>query len=854
MAGASGGFLKMVDHNAARAGIRFGVNAKLQIAFGLVAVLTVIAAAVAITSFSATERGVARVAGYDVPVMTDALRLSAVSGEISAAAARVVSARTAGEQKQISDTIESKNRQLGAIMERLRANQNGTTFASVEAASRRLGTNLKALEAAISERSQLRERLEGDLDAVHKLHARISEKLTPIVDDSYFDVMTSAEDVGKISDKTVKSLVNDGLQLMQAMVEIGAETNLVTGLLTAGALTSSPGMLALLEDRFSGSALRAQKRLAKLPADEKFSDLKQQVAALVALADFKARAAPADGDRERLDRIFRVHEKLTGLLIGLVDDLNFDLVLQSDAAVKRTSKLVKGLVDQQIAELRSALEIAAQSHLLTSLISEGATARDSSALVPLQDRFKAAADLLQKASGRLAGGDVKKLVGDLIGFGQGGDSLFGLRGRELAAASRADQTIADNVAIQHELDAAVATLLGEAEASMSQGIGRLMEELGRNRSVLLVVAVLSMFAAAGIGVFYVQRRLMRRLTSIGDAMHRLAAGETDLAVPAAHDRDELGDMARALEIFRAGEIERRSFAESRDAEQAAQRRRAVAIEQMIGEFRTAVGAAIGAVGDNVGRMEATARALSGIAADAERHARSATASSETTSANVHTVAGATDELGSSINEISEQANQANCVVERAATIARNANERIGQLIEAANRIGDVIKLIRAVAEQTNLLALNATIEAARAGEAGRGFAVVAAEVKSLANQTSKATEEIAAHIGAIQESTSEAVEAIRSIGDVMGDISRFTTTIAAAVEEQSSATREIARNVQEAATGARELAGSVTTVTTAIDKTNHSADQVLEASGALSAEAGDLQQAIDLFLQKVAAA
>ena len=178
----------------------------------------------------------------------------------------------------------------------------------------------------------------------------------------------------------------------------------------------------------------------------------------------------------------------------------------------------------------------------------------------------------------------------------------------------------------------------------------------------------------------------------------------------------------------------------------------------------------------------------------------------------------------------------------------------GSFRAAPSRIGDVVKLIRAIAEQTNLLALNATIEAARAGEAGRGFAVVASEVKTLASQTAKATEDIAAQIGAIQSSTAEAVEAIRQISGVMGDISRFTSTIAASVEEQSASTQEIGRNVHEAATGARELAGNMATVTEAIEETNRSATAVLDASSALTAQAGTLQQAVDEFLDRVAAA
>src|SRR5262249_2737246 len=204
--------------------------------------MTVAAAAVAITSFSAAEQGVQRVARSDVPRVTDALRLSAISGEISAAAARFVSARSADEQRTVGAEIQERYRALTATLERLRqgsvSGQAGgrvsPASAAVEAAAQRLDANLRVLASTIAERSGLRSRLEAKLDAVHKVHARIGDKLTPIVDDSYFDVVTTAEDVGKTADKIVKSLVNDGLQIMQTIVDIGAETNLVTGLLTAG--------------------------------------------------------------------------------------------------------------------------------------------------------------------------------------------------------------------------------------------------------------------------------------------------------------------------------------------------------------------------------------------------------------------------------------------------------------------------------------------------------------------------------------------------------------------------------------------------------------------------------------------
>src|SRR5262245_16118041 len=572
---------------------RFGINVRLQVAFGAVAITTVIAAAVAIMSFSDTERGFEQVSTREVPMMTDALRLSVASGEISAAAARYVSAKSADDRKLIAAQIADRSRELDKIMDRLRVGQGDAAgFSIAEPMAQRLKENLKALEAVILERTGIRDRLDARLDALHKVHGRISDKLAPIVDDSYFEVVTTAEDVGQSGDKTVRSLVQ-GLQVMQAMVEVGAETNLVTGLLTSGALTSAPGILALLEDRFAAAARRADKQLGKLPAGAKFDPLKDRVRGLVKLANFKA---PADGDdKERLSAVFRAHEALSNLLIGLIDDLNFDVVMQSEDAVKRTSKMVKDLVAVQITGLRNALEIAAQTHLVTSLVSEAAVARDAASLVPMQDRFKAAADLLVKASKGATDKDIKTALEELLTFGQGDGSLFALRAAEFGAAARADKTIEENVTIQRSLDRAVAVLVGDAEKSMQSGSVKLVEDLGRNRMLLMIVAGLSLLIAGAIGFFYVQRRLVRRLTSIGDAMRRLSSGETDMTVPAASDGDEIGEMARSLEVFRSGEIERRDMAARQEAEQAAQRARAAGIEQMIGDFRATVTAVIAAV-------------------------------------------------------------------------------------------------------------------------------------------------------------------------------------------------------------------------------------------------------------------
>jgi methyl-accepting chemotaxis protein len=314
----------------------------------------------------------------------------------------------------------------------------------------------------------------------------------------------------------------------------------------------------------------------------------------------------------------------------------------------------------------------------------------------------------------------------------------------------------------------------------------------------------------------------------------------------------MSDMVQSLHVLRDGELERRKLLERERAEQPAQRKRERSIGEIIENFRVSVTSIVTTLARHASAMQKTASGLSAIAGEAAAQARAVSLATETTSNNVRTVADATEELGVSIHEINEQATKTRGVVRQAGEIARSATELGGHLSAGANRIGDVVKLIRDVAEQTNLLALNATIEAARAGQAGRGFAVVANEIKQLASQTAKATEDITVQIATIQSSTSSAVEVIQSINAVTDDIARFTTAVASSVEQQSHSAQMITHNVQGAALGVKELAGSMTQVTDAIGEADRFAAEVLDVARMLSAQTSTIDRAVDEFLKQVA--
>jgi methyl-accepting chemotaxis protein len=355
--------------------------------------------------------------------------------------------------------------------------------------------------------------------------------------------------------------------------------------------------------------------------------------------------------------------------------------------------------------------------------------------------------------------------------------------------------------------------------------------------------------------FLIARSIVAPLASMTRAMGSLASGDVRAEIPGRGNRDEIGDMATAIQVFKDNMVEtERLRAEQKDAEARQAEQRKADMMRLADQFEQAVGEIVETVSSASSELEASAGTLSTTASHAQDLSTEVAAASQEASGNVQAVASAVEELSSSVSEIARQVQESARIANEAVAQAGRTNERVGALSKAAARIGDVLELISTIAGQTNLLALNATIEAARAGEAGRGFAVVASEVKALAEQTAKATGEIAQQVSGIQAATEESVSSIKEIGGTIGRLSEISTAVSAAVEEQGAATQEISRNVQHAARGTQRVSSNIDDVQRGASETGSASSQVLVAAKSLSAESSRLKREVSKFLSSVHAA
>jgi methyl-accepting chemotaxis protein len=693
---------------------RGGIGMKLQLAFGAVALMTVFASGVAILSFRSAEHSVQNIAEREVPLMTEALRLSVMSGEISAGAARFVSADNIRDQRQVAAQIEDRSMQLRMLIDKVRAGSSTQAFDAVDVSSRLLENNLSDLDTVIQARTNIRVMLDRKLDRLHKLHTKITEELTPIVNASYVSVVNKVEDIGKVGDRTARSPVDDGTQ--------------------------------------------------------------------------------------------------------------------------------RSAIQNQLIDFRNALELKIQTHLIASLISEGAVAKTPDQLKSLLDRFSYSANTLMLAAQSLENGGIRSDIDALLELGQGSDGVFAMRQQELTATTGASRVINDNQKIQKQLDDAVSVLVKETETGMRGGTSDLLSELAQNRLMLILVALGSLLAAGAIAFFYVQRSLMRRLSGTCDTMRRLAEGDSDVAIAGVQDRDEIGEMARALTVFRDAAVEkaqleaqaaqdRMTAEEERARSDAARAEAARQVAQVVdglgrGLERLAEGDLTYRVRDDwageytkiqddfngaIDQLQQTLTAI--VESTREVSSASAEISSSTTdlsqrteeqAANLEETSASMEQLSATVKKNAESAQQANGLMQGTRDVAGRSGEVVSQAVaamtrieESSRKISDIISVIDEIARQTNLLALNAAVEAARAGEAGRGFAVVAAEVRNLAQRSSQAAKDIKDLITNSSGAVGQGVQLVNRAGESLKEILKSINEVAGIVADIAHASAEQANGIDQ---------------------------------------------------------
>jgi methyl-accepting chemotaxis protein len=552
--------------------------------------------------------------------------------------------------------------------------------------------------------------------------------------------------------------------------------------------------------------------------------------------------------------------KLNEVLIPAGEKAQADITMVSmtlGGDANQTMMTLLKLVSTQVPVSQGFADLVGYVNLASSLLDRAAVAPNAESVAVLEKNFKAMAakveekldivNTLQPTEGLPKAGDAWLKLGS-------GDTVFETRRKELAASQLGQKLLDETRGLTDELANEVASQVKSVTNKTKEATDRSDEAISFGTFVMLMIAAVSVAGAALFVWFYIGRNLVARLVGLEHTMTRLASGDLSTEVDTKRGGDEIGQMAKALSVFREGIVQANAAAAEKAAEQEAKQRQSALIDQLTREFNEGATSALASVSTAASRMKGSAEKMTRVAAQAKEQTGAVASASEQAAANVQTVAAATEELSGSITEISRQVGESARIAAQAVEQVAKSEVTVTELANAANRIGEVVGLINTIAAQTNLLALNATIEAARAGEAGKGFAVVASEVKSLATQTARATEGITAQVSAIQGSTQEAVDTIKGIGQIIDKMSEIATTVASAVEEQGAATAEIARNIQQAASGTQNVSNNIVGVSSAANETGETASDVLQSSDGLAAESEALSNEVGRFLARIKAA
>jgi methyl-accepting chemotaxis protein len=680
-----------------------------------------------------------------------------------------------------------------------------------------------------------------------------------------------ASGVGLLSyariDRAVDVIARDSLPAMDLSLRLSKQAASITAagprLLNAGSAEESSATENSLQEQYGvmSDAIAGIGNVSPQAAQKIDAIAQRLQAGLQQLAVAVQQRFLLKGEHDKMVAgVTGAHRALVEAMAPLVDDASFNLQMGLSSATesKDLGKIEARLNEIALtdaASFQAMLELRSEANFILGVLSQAATAPTIENLQPLKDQFGAAAARAASALKELPKfPKLKELTDKLTHYGTTKRSLFEIRREELEYAVSGQKLSVDTATLAEQLNGEVAAFVTAAAKLSEHAVSETGEAIASGKTQLALLAGGSLLAALLIAWLYVGRNVVHRLHALRSSMFAIASGDLHAAIPEG-GRDEITEMAGTVRVFRddaAAAREADARLEREREEMALQRRQdLLALAQA---FESSVKSLVERLSAAAAQMRDAAGGMVDTAGEANRQASAIGEASTLASSNVQTVASAAEELSASIGEIGRQVTQSTAIAQQAVARAENTNAVVEALAAAVQKIGDVATLITNIAGQTNLLALNATIEAARAGEAGKGFAVVAGEVKNLANQTAKATEEISAQINDVCQRTAQVVEAIRSIGGTIVEISQISAAIATAVEQQDATTREIARNIQETAAVTGGVTTRIAEVTAASERTGASANEVLGSAGALAEQSSALSGEVEEFLARVRAA
>jgi methyl-accepting chemotaxis protein len=602
---------------------------------------------------------------------------------------------------------------------------------------------------------------------------------------------------------------------------------------------------------FGGSQARIEA-LRKLIAalHDKINALDNSVTARLNQADQRASMSKATD---------AIQAKADGLIKPVLEKAQTDITMLSmnlGGDANDASSTLLTLVSRQVPFIESLSDLSAGVTIMGSLLDRSDIAPSEAVVNELRKMFHDVAahagEKLDVAEALQPIPGLRETIQQLIGQGEGERNAFLIRSKELAAQDEGRRLLAEIRGVAADLTAEVARQGEAVRAAATAATDDSHAAISFGTIVMLAIAAASVLGAVLIVWLYIGRNLLARLVGLQKVMRDLANGDLEVEV-AGHDRgDEIGQMAQALLVFKDNAQKARALQEAAEKEHEKTAQRRAGMEQQTHAFGTSAGGLMTNLARSAEAMRKTASDMSEAAQRTRERASSTAVNSAAATASLSAVAAAAEEMSASINEISQQVTRATQAAQEAVQRASATDAKVTGMAELADRIGDVVRLITDIAGQTNLLALNATIEAARAGEAGKGFAVVAGEVKGLATQTAKATDEIATQIAAIRSATAEAVTAVRDVTTAIGEVEHVATAIAAAVEEQASSTREIAAGVQSVTLSAQEANQAMQEVSAIAERTDQASSDVLSGAADVSRDAETMRTEVTRFLEAMA--